>query len=160
MADLTELYQQVIVEHSRSPRNFRRLTNANRTAQGDNPLCGDHIDLFLRLDGDRIAEIGFQDLGPSGRGGAISRASASLMTTAVEGQTTDDAERLFQGVHQMLTGAPAAGGEAAVPLGKLVALSGVRQFPSRVKCATLSWHALRAALRGAGVPVTTESRAD
>jgi nitrogen fixation NifU-like protein len=161
MGDLSELYQQVIVEHSRSPRNFRRLAEANRSAQGDNPLCGDHIDLYLRLDGDRIAEIGFQDLGPGGRGCAISRASASLMTTAVEGKTLAEVERLYEAVHAMLTGAGQQAGASPTALGKLAALSGVRQFPSRVKCASLSWHALKAALHGgSSTPVTTESRAD
>lgn len=157
MPDLNELYQQVIIEHNRSPRNYRRLPDANRTAQGDNPSCGDHIDLYLRLDGDRIGDIGFQDAAMTGRGCAISRASASLMTSAVQGKTAAEAERLFEAVHEMLTGAGAADPKV---LGKLAALSGVRRFPARVKCASLSWHALRAALRSAAVPVTTESRVD
>lgn len=157
MADLGELYQQVIIEHSRSPRNFRRVPDANRTAQGDNPLCGDHIDVYVRLDGDRIAEIGFEDMGANGRGCAISRASASLMTGAVLGKTTEEAEALFQAVHGMLTGA--APGDPTI-LGKLAALSGVRQFPARVKCASLSWHALRTALQGGAAPVSTESTRD
>ncbi|MGH7699181.1 MAG: Fe-S cluster assembly sulfur transfer protein SufU [Gemmatimonadales bacterium] len=158
MADLSELYQQVIIEHNRSPRNYRRVSDATHTAHGDNPLCGDHIDVFLRMEGDRIADVGFQDAGAQGRGCAISRASASLMTAAVHGKTAAEAQRLFGAVHAMLTGAPGGGAEAA--LGKLVALSGVRQFPSRVKCASLSWHALRAALAGEPTPVTTDSPAD
>lgn len=158
MADLNDLYQQLIIEHNRSPRNYRRLTDATHTAQGDNPLCGDHIDLFLRMDGDRIADVGFQDAGAQGRGCAISRASASLMTQAVHGRTAAEAQRLFDAVHDMLTGPP-SGGDTAT-LGKLVALSGVRQFPARVKCASLSWHALRAALAGQAAPVTTDSPAD
>jgi len=158
MADLAELYQQVIIEHSRSPRNFRRLPDANRTAQGDNPLCGDHIDLFVRVEGDRITDIGFQDAGVNGRSCAISRASASLMTGAVQGRTAAEAERLFAAVHDMLTGS--SGGADPKTLGKLAALGGVRQFPSRVKCASLSWHALRAALKGDGAPVSTESAKD
>lgn len=157
MADLTELYQEVIIEHNRAPRNYRTLPDANRSAQGDNPLCGDHIDLFLRLEGDRIAEIGFQDTGAQGRGCAISRASASLMTGAVQGKTVAEAEALFEAFHGLITGAPGADGRA---LGKLVALGGVRQFPARVKCASLSWHALRAALHGEAAPATTEAPAE
>jgi nitrogen fixation NifU-like protein len=157
MPDLTELYQEVIIEHNRSPRNFKTVPDANRTAQGDNPLCGDHIDLSLKLDGDRIADIGFQDTGAQGRGCAISRASASLMTGAVQGKTVGEAEALFEAFHRMVTG---AGGADARVLGKLAALGGVRQFPARVKCASLSWHALRAALRGDRAPATTEAPAE
>jgi nitrogen fixation NifU-like protein len=158
MADLAELYQQVIVEHNRSPRNFGRLPDANRTAQGDNPLCGDHIDLDVRIEGGRIADIGFQDMGSNGRGCAISRASASLMTGVVQGRTVAEAERLFAAVHAMLTGAGAP--TDAPALGKLVALGGVRQFPARVKCASLAWHALMAALHGEGAAVSTETAKD
>ena len=154
MADLADLYQQVIIEHSRSPRNFRRLPDANRTAQGDNPLCGDHIDLFLRVEGDRITDIGFQDAGVNGRSCAISRASASLMTGAVQGGTVADAERLFAAVHNMLAGAP--GTADAKALGKLAALGGVRQFPSRVKCASLAWHTMKAAMEAEHDVVSTE----
>jgi len=152
MSNLADLYQEVIIEHNRSPRNFKRVPDANRTAQGDNPLCGDHIDLFVKVEGDRIADIGFQDTGAQGRGCAISRASASLMTGAVQGKTVAEAERLFDAFHKLVTG-----GSSPDPtsLGKLVALGGVRQFPMRVKCASLSWHALRAALRGDGTTTTT-----
>jgi nitrogen fixation NifU-like protein len=149
MPDLAALYQDVIIEHNRSPRNYKRLVDPNRTAQGDNPLCGDHIDLFLKLDGDRIAEIGFQ-----GKGCAISQASASLMTSAVQGKSIAEAEQLFDAFHDMVTG---AGASSSAGLGKLAVLGGVKQFPMRVKCATLSWHALRAALRGDGAAATTES---
>ena len=149
MADLTELYQQIIVEHNRSPRNFKKLTEPNRTAQGDNPLCGDKITLEVQLDGDVIRDIGFQ-----GSGCAISRASASLMTSAVQGKTATEAEALFRDVHAMVTSTPGAPVDAK--LGKLAALAGVRQFPIRVKCASLSWLTLHAALTTAAEPVTTE----
>jgi nitrogen fixation NifU-like protein len=140
MANLTELYQEVIIDHNRAPRNFKRLADANRVAQGDNPLCGDHIDLFLKVEGDRIADIGFQ-----GSGCAIAQASASLMTSAVQGKSVAEAEQLFTAFHDLVTGVRAVD---KATLGKLMALSGVRQFPMRVKCASLSWHALRAALHG------------
>jgi nitrogen fixation NifU-like protein len=148
VSDLEELYQQIIIEHNRSPRNFRRLEDANRTADGDNPLCGDRITLYLRLDGDTVADIGFQ-----GKGCAISQASASLMTGAVKGRSVAEAEALFRAFHDMVTGGAAA---APARLGKLAAFAGVRQFPSRVKCANLSWHTLHAALTAAAEPVSTE----
>lgn len=149
MPDLTELYQQIIVEHNRSPRNFRKLDDATRTADGDNPLCGDRITLYVRLDGDVVADIGFQ-----GKGCAISQASASLMTGAVKGKPVAEAERLFHAFHDMVTGTDAAPDPQA--LGKLAAFAGVRQFPSRVKCANLAWHTLHAALAAQDRPVTTE----
>ena len=151
MANLEDLYQEVIIEHNRSPRNFKRLPDANRTAQGDNPLCGDHIDLFVKVEGDRIADIGFQ-----GNGCAISRASASLMTSAVQGKSVTEAEELFGAFHSLVTGSPSPNKAA---LGKLAALGGVKQFPMRVKCASLSWHALRAALQGDRAAISTESPA-
>ena len=150
MADLTELYQQVIIEHNRSPRNFKKLSAPNRRAEGDNPLCGDKITLEVQLDGDVITDIGFQ-----GSGCAISQASASLMTSAVQGKTALEAEALFRRVHGMLTSATTAPVDPA-SVGKLAALAGVRQFPMRVKCASLSWHTLHAALQAAAQPVTTE----
>lgn len=150
MPDLTDLYQQIIVEHNRAPRNFKRLAHPTRRAEGSNPLCGDRISLEVALEGDRIADVGFQ-----GSGCAISQASASLLTGAVQGKSTADAEALFQEVHTMLTSAPGAPVNAA-SLGKLAALAGVRQFPMRVKCASLPWHALRAALKAAAESVTTE----
>ena len=149
MADVAELYQQIIVEHNRSPRNFKKLQRPTSTAQGDNPLCGDRIALEVALDGDRIADIGFQ-----GSGCAISQASASLMTSAVQGKTRPEAEALFRDVHAMLTSAPGVPVDAAT-LGKLAALAGVRQFPIRVKCASLPWHTLRVALAATADPVTT-----
>lgn len=150
MTDLSDLYQQIIVDHNRAPRNFKKLAHPTRDAEGANPLCGDQIKLEVELDGDRIADIGFQ-----GSGCAISQASASLLTGAVLGKTTADARALFDAVHGMLTSAPAAPVDTA-KLGKLAALAGVRQFPVRVKCASLPWHTLRAALESAAEPVTTE----
>jgi nitrogen fixation protein NifU and related proteins len=149
MADLSDLYQQIIVEHNRAPRNFKKLDDANRTAHGYNPLCGDKIELFVRVDGDRIADIGFQ-----GKGCAISQASASLMTGAVKGKTVAEADALFQQFHGMVMSPPDVPADAS--LGKLAAFAGVRQFPSRVKCANLSWHTLHAALAQTEVPVSTE----
>lgn len=142
MADLAELYQQLIIEHNRSPRNFRTLPDANRSAEGDNPLCGDRIALQVRVDDGVIREIGFQ-----GSGCAISRASASLMTSAVHGRTTAEADRLFHLFHGMVTAHPDAAVDTAA-LGKLAALAGVRRFPGRVKCATMAWHTLQDALGG------------
>lgn len=150
MADLTDLYQQIIIEHNRSPRHYKKLGAPNRSAQGDNPLCGDKITLEVQLDGEVIKDIGFQ-----GSGCAISQASASLMTSAVYGKTKSEAEALFHEVRTMLTSAPNAP-VASGRLGKLAALAGVRQFPVRVKCASLPWHTLRAALQAVAAPVTTE----
>jgi nitrogen fixation NifU-like protein len=151
MNDLGDLYQQVILDHNRNPRNFKRLESANRRAEGNNPLCGDRIQLYVQLDGDTISDVGFQM--PQGSGCAISKASASLMTDAVKGKSTADAEGLFQAFRDML-----AGGRNAP--GKLAAFSGVRAFPSRIKCASLAWHALHAALQNQDEPVTTESATD
>ncbi|HXF95665.1 MAG TPA: SUF system NifU family Fe-S cluster assembly protein [Gemmatimonadales bacterium] len=148
MPDLADLYQQVIIEHNRSPRNYRVLPDANRTAEGDNPLCGDRLTLYLKVNGDTIEDVGFQ-----GRGCAISQASASLMTAAVQGKRVAEAQALFDAVHAMLTG---SGTPDPGRLGKLAALAGVRQFPARVKCASLSWHTLRAALEGRAARVTTD----
>jgi nitrogen fixation NifU-like protein len=149
--DLTELYQQVILDHNRNPRNFKRLESANRKAEGNNPLCGDRIHLYVQVDGDKISDIGFQM--PQGSGCAISKASASLMTDAVKGKPVADAEAMFQAFRDMLAGG------ANAP-GKLAAFSGVRTFPSRIKCANLAWHALHAALQNSAEPVTTESARD
>jgi nitrogen fixation NifU-like protein len=149
--DLGELYQQVILDHNRSPRNFKRLDAANRRAEGNNPLCGDRIQLFVQVEGDTISNIGFQM--PQGSGCAISKASASLMTDAVKGKPRKDAEALFEAVRAMLAG-------GATAPGKLAAFSGVRAFPSRIKCANLAWHALHAALQNSAEPVTTESAKD
>jgi nitrogen fixation protein NifU and related proteins len=153
MSDLGDLYQQVILDHNRNPRNFKRLDAANRKAEGNNPLCGDRIQLFVQLDGqgETISDIGFQM--PQGSGCAISKASASLMTEAVKGKSVADAETLFAAFRDMLSG-------GATAPGKLAAFSGVRAFPSRIKCANLAWHALHAALQNQAAPVTTESAND
>ena len=141
MQELRELYQSVILDHNRSPRNFGALEGADRHAEGYNPLCGDQVALDLRLEGDRIAEIKF-----SGNGCAISKASASLMTTAVKGKTLAEAEALFTGFHGMVTGT-AVPADPKATLGKLAIFAGVAEFPVRVKCATLAWHALHDAMK-------------
>ena len=138
MSDLTELYQEVILDHNRRPRNFRRLEDASHKAEGYNPLCGDRLNLFLRLDGERIADVGFQ-----GSGCAISKASASLMTDSLRGLTVAEARALFERFHRMVTTPP---DQPVEDLGKLSVLAGVREFPVRVKCASLAWHTLKAAL--------------
>lgn len=150
MSELRELYQQVILDHHRKPRNFRALESANRTAEGDNPLCGDRITVSLRVEDGVIKDAAFQ-----GEGCAISRASASIMTGSVIGKPETEAEALFRRVRAMLTGE--VNGDAARDLGKLAVFAGVREFPSRIKCATLAWHTLDAALRGAAEPVSTEA---
>ena len=149
-SELTDLYQEVILDHNRSPQNFRKLEEANRVAEGLNPLCGDQITVYLDMDGDVISDIGFQ-----GHGCAIAKASASIMTSSVKGKTAAEARSLFDDVRRMLT-QDGNGDAADAALGKLAVLSGVRRFPVRVKCASLSWHALRAALQGEHDPVSTE----
>ena len=148
MADLADLYQQIIIDHNKTPRNKKAIPDATRVAAGDNPLCGDKITLYVKLEGDTIADVGFQ-----GSGCAISQASASLMTGAVKGKSVADAEKMFRGFHAMVMGE--AGADAPV-LGKLAAFEGVKQYPSRVKCANLAWHTLHAALANAAQPVSTE----
>jgi nitrogen fixation protein NifU and related proteins len=145
MSSLSELYQNVILEHNRSPRNYRVMDDADRHAEGNNPLCGDQLTVWLKLDGDVITDVTFQGLGC-----AISRASASLMTAAVKGKSRGEAEDLFERFHQMVTGKP----ESAAPetLGKLAVFSGVSEYPTRVKCASLPWHTLKAALEDGGKP--------
>ena len=138
MSDASELYQSLILDHNRSPRNFRELEHATRRAEGYNPLCGDHFTVWLQLDGDRIRDVTFQ-----GSGCAISKASASLMTMAVKGRTMDEVGRMFDSFHRMVTGQ--GGPDADLPP-KLAVFAGVREFPSRVKCASLSWHALKSAI--------------
>ncbi len=150
MSDLSELYQEVILDHNKRPRNFQKLEGANRTAEGYNPLCGDQITVYLRLEGDVVRDISFQ-----GAGCAISKASASLMTTSVKGKTRAETAVLFDKVHKMLTGEPSPRVDPH-ELGKLAVLSGVWEFPARVKCASLAWHTLHAALKGEGAPVSTE----
>ncbi|MGH9793918.1 MAG: Fe-S cluster assembly sulfur transfer protein SufU [Candidatus Acidiferrales bacterium] len=150
MADLRDLYQELILEHSKAPRNYRALAAANHKAEGHNPLCGDHITVYLDLEGDAIRDISFQ-----GSGCAISKASASLMTQSLKGKSRAEAEELFRQFHSLLTGQPSGNG-AAAKLGKLAVFSGVREFPVRVKCATLAWHTLQAALEERQQPVSTE----
>ncbi len=150
MSDLRELYQEVILDHSKRPRNFQKLEGANRRAEGYNPLCGDQITVYLRVEDDVIRDISFQ-----GSGCAISKASASMMTTALKGKTTTEAESLFKAFHQMVTSDHSAPFDSP-ELGKLAVFSGVHEFPVRVKCATLAWHTLHAALSGRGETVTTE----
>lgn len=150
-SDVRELYQEMILEHNKSPRNFRVLASANRKAEGYNPLCGDRITLYLQMEEDRIRDIGFQ-----GSGCAISKASSSMMTVCLKGKTKQEAETLFRSFHEMLAG-PHEGKEVLEKLGKLAVFSGVREYPVRVKCATLAWHTLRAGLEGSRETVTTES---
>ena len=152
MSDMTDLYQQVILDHNRRPRNYGKLEGANRQAEGFNPICGDHLTLYLRLNGDVIDDLRFE-----GEGCAISKASASIMTDSLKGKTAAEAETLFERIHAMLTSDAAVDLEAqADELGKLVVFSGVRDYPSRVKCASLSWHALHSALKDDETPVSTE----
>lgn len=140
MSELSELYQQVILDHNKKPRNFRRLENAAYSAEGYNPLCGDHLTVYLNLDDESVSEITFE-----GSGCAISKAAASMMTQAVKGKTKGQAEALFSEFHKMVTSDPDDDTESDM-LGNLTIFSGVREFPVRVKCATLAWHTLHAAL--------------
>ena len=136
--DLRELYQDVILDHSRNPRNFHKVDPADRQADGTNPLCGDRVTLYLKLDGGTIADVGFQ-----GQGCAISKSSASMMTDALKGKTEAEARALFEKFHDMVTG---QGKPDAKALGKLAVFAGVSEFPGRVKCASLAWHTMKAAL--------------
>lgn len=151
MSDLRELYQQVILDHNKNPRNFREIAGASKKVEGYNPLCGDHYTIFLQFDGDTIADVSF-----TGSGCAISKASASVMSSTVKGKSRDEAARLFDVFHRLVTGDPS--GVDAVELERLAAFSGVSEFPARVKCATLAWHTLNAALKDEGdvESVTTE----
>ena len=139
-SDLSELYQEVILDHNRRPRNFRALPSASHTAEGYNPLCGDRLTLYLQLTGDTIEDVCFE-----GAGCAISKASASLMTDALKGRTIAEADALFLRFHRMVTTPP---DQAVEDMGKLSSLAGVREFPVRVKCASLAWHTLKAAMKG------------
>ena len=147
MANLDALYQELILEHNRRPRNYRVMEDADRVVEGHNPLCGDALTLWLKLEGNRVTDASFQ-----GSGCAISRASASLMTEAVKGKTRTEAEALFERFHNLVTGKldVEADPEAKKALGSLRALGGVSRFPIRVKCASMAWHALRSALNGGG----------
>lgn len=147
MSDLRDLYQQVILDHNRKPRNFRTMEDADRSAEGHNPLCGDRVTVYVRMNGDVIEDVSFQ-----GEGCAISTASASLMTQGLKGKTARDAEELFEAFRAMVTG----GEPASEKLGKLAVFGGVCEFPLRVKCATLAWHTLHAALEEKSGTVTTE----
>ena len=147
--DLKDLYRDVIVDHNRNPRNFGKLEPADAHADGHNPLCGDRLTVYVNLDGERIRETRFE-----GSGCAISVASASLLTEAVKGKSLEEIKALFDQIHTLLTQHDATVDLTA--LGKLAALSGVREFPARVKCASLCWHTLNAALANAGEPVSTE----
>ena len=149
-ADLTELYQQVILDHNKRPRNRGRLPTANRVAHGDNPSCGDQCSVYLRLEGDRIADLSFD-----GSGCAISQAASSLMTTQLKGKTAAEAEALYKEFHAIVTT-----GNAPEEISDLAAFAGVHAFPARIKCATLGWHAALNALKGDATPATTESHVD
>jgi nitrogen fixation protein NifU and related proteins len=150
MAELNELYQQVILDHNKKPRNYKALDTATRQQEGYNPLCGDQLTLYLEMDGDTIKDVGFQ-----GQGCAISKASASMMTTVVKGKSKAEAEAIFDEFHKMVKGELDPEAEEN-RLGRLKIFAGVREFPARVKCASLSWHTLRAALEGGQEAVSTE----
>jgi len=147
MADLRDLYQEVILEHSKAPRNYREVKDADKKAEGFNPLCGDRFTVYLQMQGDNIQDIGFQ-----GSGCAISKASASMMTQSLKGKTRQQAQELFSRFHKVVTGQS----EDESRLGKLTVFAGVSEFPMRVKCATLAWHTLQAALEGTQEAVSTE----
>ena len=149
MSELSELYQETILEHNKNPRNFREIEGADRTADGNNPLCGDALRVYVDLEGDTVKDVAFK-----GSGCAISKASASMMTQVVKGRSKDDAEKLFDEFHRMVTGGLDVETEEN-HLGKLKIFAGVLEFPARVKCASLSWHTLHAALHGEEV-VSTE----
>lgn len=149
MSELRDLYQDVILEHSKAPRNFRQLPAANHKAEGFNPLCGDRFTIYVTTEGDAIRDITFQ-----GSGCAISKASASMMTQSLKGKNKAEAAKIFERFHKLVTGQESSNGEAE--LGKLTVFSGVSEFPVRVKCATLAWHTLQAALEDKQEPVSTE----
>jgi nitrogen fixation NifU-like protein len=149
MSELSDLYQEVVLDHGKRPRNFGPLEGATHDAEGLNPLCGDHITVHARLDGDVVREARFE-----GSGCAISKASASVMTGTVKGKTAAEVDRIFEEFHRLVTEGPAAVNDIDA-LGKLAVFGGVHEYPTRVKCASLAWHTLRAAIRGGGT-VTTE----
>ncbi len=149
MSELRDLYQDVILEHSKAPRNYRELPAANHKAEGFNPLCGDRFTIYVTTEGDSIRDITFQ-----GSGCAISKASASMMTQSLKGKSTAEASKIFERFHNLVTGQQSSNGDAE--LGKLTVFSGVCEFPVRVKCATLAWHTLQAALEDKQEPISTE----
>lgn len=148
MSDLTDLYQEVILDHNRRPRNFRAISEATRRQEGYNPLCGDRLTLYVKLDAGRISDLSFE-----GSGCAISKASASLMTEALKGKTVEEARALFDRFHDMVT---SSSDSPPAEMGKLAVLAGVREFPTRVKCASLAWHTMKAAVAGDDGTVSTE----
>jgi nitrogen fixation protein NifU and related proteins len=150
MSDLRELYQEVILDHHKRPRNCRKIENDSCHVQGYNPLCGDKCTVYVKLENDRIKDVSFE-----GSGCAISTASASMMTESLRGKTRSEAETLFKQFRDLVTGQP-SGGDETEALGKLAVFTGVREFPARVKCATLAWHTFHAALAGSGDTVSTE----
>jgi nitrogen fixation NifU-like protein len=154
LSDLRELYQEVILDHNRRPRNFRAIDDASRKAEGYNPLCGDRLSLYLKVENGVITDASFQ-----GSGCAISKASASMMTDSIKGRTLDDARRMFDEFHGMVTGKTGAAGDPE-RLGKLAVFEGVRDYPARVKCASLAWHTLRSAVDASDEVVSTEAEHD
>jgi len=151
MSELDDLYQEVILDHNKSPRNFRVMAAANRRAEGYNPLCGDQVTVFVQVEDGVIKDISFQ-----GSGCAISKASASMMTSELKGKPESAAHELFEKVHHMLTGEPGEADRGSERVGKLAILSGVCKFPARVKCASLAWHTMESALKGENQPAKTE----
>ena len=149
MSELRALYQEIILEHNKKPRNFRKLNDATRTLEGYNPLCGDHYTLYLKIENDMVVDISFE-----GAGCAISKASASVMTTILKGKSKDEAQRLFDTFHKLVTGELTD--VSFETLGKLAAFAGVSEFPARVKCASLAWHTMRSALDAKSEAVSTE----
>jgi nitrogen fixation NifU-like protein len=150
MSALRDLYQQVILDHNRNPKNFRVMPDATGSIDGYNPLCGDHYTVYVRMEGDVIADVSF-----TGAGCAISKASASVMSSVLKGKTLAEAEGMFQDFHGLVTGVPSSE-EGTERLGKLAAFAGVSEFPARVKCASLPWHTLHAVLDGKSRPISTE----
>lgn len=150
MNELQELYQQVILDHNKNPRNFRELSVCNHFAEGHNPLCGDHIDVYLDVEEGIIKEVSFK-----GAGCAISKASASIMTTLLKGKAVEEAKRLFNSFHEVVTSDPNSDPDV-MNLGKLAVFCGVREFPARIKCASLAWHTMMSALEKAEMPSKTE----
>ena len=151
MSELRELYQEVILDHTRNPRNKRSIEEADKSAEGFNPLCGDRATIFVKLDGERISDVSFE-----GRGCSISTASASMMTEALRGKTCAEAETIFESFHELITRAPDAISAVAEGLGKLAVFAGVSEFPVRVKCASLPWYTFKSALEGKTEAVSSE----